>query len=116
MSFKIAEYLRSHMGIKNTATIFQRLMDTVVKEMLAIETFLYLDDVIINSETLEEHDKKTSGSLIASERLTLNSNRTSVHLRTPQAIWQFLGLSGYYRKIIENYAKLAKPLTDLLKN
>ena len=27
----------------------------------------------------------------------------------------FLGLAGYYRRFIENFSKIAKPMTDLLK-
>lgn len=30
-------------------------------------------------------------------------------------IQQFLGFTGYYRKFIENYAKITKPLTLLLR-
>lgn len=34
---------------------------------------------------------------------------------TPKEIKQFLGLIGYYRKFIPNFAKLTKPLTQCLK-
>jgi hypothetical protein len=31
-------------------------------------------------------------------------------------IQSFLGLAGYYRRFIENFSKIAKPMTELLKN
>ena len=31
-------------------------------------------------------------------------------------IQSFLGLTGYYRRSIENFSKIAKPMTELLKN
>ena len=31
-------------------------------------------------------------------------------------IISFLGLAGYYRRFIENFSKIAKPMTELLRN
>ena len=33
--------------------------------------------------------------------------------KTPTKIRQFLGLAGYYRRFIQNFSKIAKPLTSL---
>jgi hypothetical protein len=35
--------------------------------------------------------------------------------RNPIDIRSFLGLAGYYRRFIENFSKIAKPMTKLLK-
>lgn len=35
--------------------------------------------------------------------------------KTPKHIKQFLGLAGYYRRFIEGFSKITKPLTNLLK-
>jgi hypothetical protein len=36
--------------------------------------------------------------------------------RSVTDIRSFLGLAGYYRRFIENFSKIAKPMTELLKN
>ncbi|GJU85532.1 putative reverse transcriptase domain-containing protein [Tanacetum coccineum] len=36
--------------------------------------------------------------------------------RTPSEVHSFLGLAGYYRRFIEKFSKIAKPLTDKLCN
>lgn len=35
--------------------------------------------------------------------------------RTLRNLWGFLGLSGYYRRFVKNYATISAPLTDLLR-
>ena len=51
-------YLRMPMAIRNAPATFQRLMDTVLNGMHGTEVSVYLDDIVVYSETLEEHDKK----------------------------------------------------------
>ena len=34
---------------------------------------------------------------------------------TVKFVWRFLGLAGYYRRFIENFSKIAKSMTELLK-
>jgi hypothetical protein len=34
---------------------------------------------------------------------------------TVTEIWSFMGLAGYYRRFIEGFSKIAKPMTSLLE-
>ncbi|MBW0470629.1 hypothetical protein O181_010344 [Austropuccinia psidii MF-1] len=54
----IYEYTRMQFGIKNAPAHFQRIMDTIFQEeILELWMVVYIDDIIIYSETLEDHMK-----------------------------------------------------------
>ena len=42
-------------GLTNAPATFQRLMDKVLKPVLFDFAFVYLDDIIVFSKTIEEH-------------------------------------------------------------
>lgn len=49
------QYTRMVMGMKNSASIFQKLMDSVLSGIIGIRCMCYLDDIIVFSRTIEEH-------------------------------------------------------------
>jgi hypothetical protein len=51
--FGLYEYTRMTFGMRNAGSTFQRLMDRVVSGLPAV--FAYLDDLLIASETMEQH-------------------------------------------------------------
>ena len=53
--FGLFEFLRMPMGLKNAAQAFQRLMDSVCAGLDFV--FVYLDDILVASESEEQHVK-----------------------------------------------------------
>ncbi|MBW0578832.1 hypothetical protein O181_118547 [Austropuccinia psidii MF-1] len=52
----IYEYTRMPFGIKNVPAHFQRMMDTIFQEeILEVWMVVYIDEIIIYSETWEDH-------------------------------------------------------------
>jgi hypothetical protein len=49
------EFLRMPMGLKNSPSTFQRVMDNVLKDLQNTICLVYLDDIIIFSTSLQEH-------------------------------------------------------------
>ncbi|XP_045468252.1 uncharacterized protein LOC123676417 [Harmonia axyridis] len=142
------EFLRMPFGLKNAPATFQRLMNNTLKDYIGKICHIYMDDIIIFSETVEQHladihtiletlmrddmkiqlDKchffKTEieflGHIITPEGIKPNPKKLEAVTKlpipkTPKEIKSFLGLVGYYRKFIPNFAKIAKPLTACLK-
>ncbi|KMQ89530.1 enzymatic polyprotein endonuclease reverse [Lasius niger] len=54
------EYKKMPFGLKNAPATFQRLMDNVLTGLQGNVCFVYLDDIVIYAQTLEEHKQKLS--------------------------------------------------------
>lgn len=142
------EFVRLPMGLKNSPSVFQRLMNIVLTGCLGVYSYIYVDDVIIYSKTVEDHMRhlddifsrlrkvglkikaakcqmfKTSikylGFIVGQDGLRINPKKLEAITCFPRptnvkAVQGFLGLTGYFRTFILQYAQVAKPLYDLLK-
>src|SRR5260370_11963701 len=64
---------------------------------------------------------KFLGHLVSADGIRVNPSKVKAIIDWPAStnvkeVRAFLGTSGYYRKFILNYSKVAAPLTELLKD
>src|SRR3954470_11490895 len=60
------------------------------------------------------------GHIVSGDSVAVDPEKVSAvtEWESPKSVKEdrnFLGLAGYYRRIIENFSKVAKPMTELLK-
>lgn len=54
------QFNRMPFGLKNAPATFQRMMDTALRGLINQNCFVYLDDIIIFGQSIEEHNKNLS--------------------------------------------------------
>ncbi|KAL6473545.1 hypothetical protein MHYP_G00171060 [Metynnis hypsauchen] len=140
------EFNRMPQGITNAPSTFQRLMEKCMGDINLKEVLVFLDDIIVFSRTLEEHEARllhvlshlrenglklspakckffqTSvcylGHVVGRDRVHTDPGKISALTTWPvpknlKELKSFLGFSGYYRRFIQDYSKIVKPLNDL---
>eukprot|EP00731_Ephydatia_muelleri_P003215 Em0001g3215a len=107
--FGLYQFNRMPFGLKGAPATFQRLVDRgagltakLSKCCFGTTSCTYLGHVVGSGVVRPEPSKVHAV-------LTFPIPATKTHVRA------FLGLTGYYRRFIPNYASLAVPLTDLTK-
>ncbi|GJW09883.1 putative reverse transcriptase domain-containing protein [Tanacetum coccineum] len=109
-------------GLTNAPAVFMDLMNRVCKPYLDKFVIVFIDDILIYSCNEKEHEEhlKTILELLKKEELGIQVDPTKIEAvknwaspTTLSEIHQFLGLAGYYRRFIEGFSKIAKPMTEL---
>ena len=145
--FGLYQFTVMPFGLQGAPATFQRLMDQVLRGVGDFAA-AYLDDIVIFSETWEDHLTHVHSVLSRLQKSGLTAKPSKcqfgmaqcVYLRhvvgsglvkpeptkvqavqqtpppqTKKQVRTFLGLTGYYRRFIPDYATIAAPLSDLTR-
>lgn len=127
------EFLCLPFGLQNSAATFQRLTNTVLRDCLGKFCFVYLDDIVIYSQNVQEHLEhlKQLFDMLEAAGLTLDLSKCNLFqrsitflghvvstegVRTENAKVEavhFLGLGGWYHRFIPHFSEIAAPLHSL---
>ena len=148
-SLGMYKFLQMPFGLCNTPAMFQRLMQNCLGELNLTYALIYLDDIVIFSNTEKEHVKclaavferfrehslklKPSkceffkeeinylGHCVSTDGMkpgtdNLDGIAAMAPPTTATGIRRFLGATGFYRRFIKGYTRIAQPLNDLISD
>ncbi|XP_019431196.1 PREDICTED: uncharacterized protein LOC109338417 [Lupinus angustifolius] len=126
-------------GVTNTPAIFMDYMNMIFHPYLDKFVVVFIDDILIYSKNQDEHPEhlrvvlqilkdnqlyaklskcefwlESKGGIVV-DPVKMETTMEWNSLKSVTKIRSFLGLTGYYRKFIEGFSKLAVPLTTLTR-
>ena len=136
-------------GLMNSPATFQAMMNELLRDLINTgKVVVFIDDMIVGTETEEGHDKlvievikrleendlyvkpekckwkvrevEFLGIVIGPERIKMEKGKVKGVLewlmpKCVKDVQKFLGLANYYRRFIEGFVTVARPLHDLVK-
>ncbi|RVW60237.1 Transposon Ty3-I Gag-Pol polyprotein [Vitis vinifera] len=111
------EFLVMPFGLTNAPAAFMDLMNRVFRAYLDQFVIVFVDDILIYSRSLEEHKQHLVTTLGTLRRHQLYGSWTKEWQRPTNVfeVRSFLGLAGYYRRFVEDFSRIAAPMTRLTR-
>nr|GEX06451.1 retrovirus-related Pol polyprotein from transposon 17.6 [Tanacetum cinerariifolium] len=116
------EFLVMPFGLTNAPSSFQALMNEVFRPFLSKFTLVFVDDILVYSTDMQSHVKHLIEALSVIKKQQLHAKATKFIFKAPQVeylghiiLGGFFGLTGYYRRLVKNYASISVSLNALLK-
>nr|GFB08567.1 putative reverse transcriptase domain-containing protein [Tanacetum cinerariifolium] len=105
-------------GLTNAPAVFIDLMNRVCNPYLDKFVIVFIDDILIYSKDEKEHEEhhKAILELLKKEELYAKFSKCEFWIPKVQFLGHMIdsqGLAGYYRRFIEGFSKIAKPMTKL---
>ncbi|GFV62162.1 retrovirus-related Pol polyprotein from transposon 297 [Trichonephila clavipes] len=108
------EFNKVPFGLSTSPGVFQRYVSSIFRYLTRKRIVIgYLDDLVIPAKNEQEGHIVESGTIKPSPTKTLAVRKFPEP--TIKQVQSFLGLTGYFRKYIKDYSKIAKPLSDLTR-
>ncbi|PNX73180.1 retrotransposon-related protein [Trifolium pratense] len=102
--------------------IYSQEWNSHMKHLKEVLELLFVHSLVVNKKkcSFAQHSVEYLGHVITGNGVAVDPSKVVgvLHWAQPKnvkGVRGFLGLTGYYRKFIKDYGKLAKPLTELTK-
>jgi hypothetical protein len=136
--YGLYEFTVMSFGLTNAPAFFMNLMNNVFMDYLNKFVVLFIYDILIYSQSEEEHVNHLKmvlqrlrefwinevlflGHIINKDGLAVDPKKVAdiLNWKAPtdaRGIKSFIGMAGYYWRFIEGFSNIAKPMTALLCN
>ncbi|GKE67706.1 reverse transcriptase domain-containing protein, partial [Tanacetum coccineum] len=110
-------YRRMPFGLCNAPGTFQRCMMAIFHDMIKKTMKVFMDDFSVFRDSFATCLSNLDNMLkrIEVDRAKVNVIAKLPHPTTVKGVRSFLGHAGFYRQFIQDFSKIARPMTHLLE-